>query len=269
VDRLERANDHWIVYTGDTPIKARFVVGADGLNSITRASLGNTHRKGTHQRWGIRQHYAVVPWSSFVEVYWGKGIEAYVTPVSKSAVNLAFLFDRKKYRRSSTRGPILKEMIDQFPLLSARLKGADPIGKSMAAGPLERPVQNTVGEGLILAGDSAGYVDALTGEGVSLALGTAMLFEQLVLPVLKTNPGRMPSKTDLQPFARQQTSAFMNYSKYAHLALYFSHHPLLRDQAIRFLSRRPGLFQALLSANQGAGQIGPGQLFQAALKKSM
>ena len=69
-------------------IRSRYLIGADGLHSTVRSQLGletaRKHRK--HQRYGIRQHFEVKPWSDLVEVYWLPNAEVYVTPVDNQTV---------------------------------------------------------------------------------------------------------------------------------------------------------------------------------------
>jgi len=50
-----------------------------------------------------------------------------------------------------------------------------PHGPDMAAGPLRQKVRSRVAGRVLLAGDAAGYVDALTGEGLGIAFGAAEL----------------------------------------------------------------------------------------------
>ena len=59
----------------------KLLIGADGLHSKVRkmANLEATFPK--LKRWGVRQHFKIEPWSAFVEIYWGSGIEAYVKAV--------------------------------------------------------------------------------------------------------------------------------------------------------------------------------------------
>src|SRR5258708_27179377 len=56
----------------------------------------------------------------------------------------------------------------------------------MAAGPLRQKVRSRVAGRVLLAGDAAGYVDALTGEGLGIAFGGA---ELLVGCVVADRPG--------------------------------------------------------------------------------
>lgn len=140
-------------------LRGRYLVGADGLHSAVRRGVGITAVAGTPRRYGVRRHYAVEPWSEFVEVHWSDWGEAYVTPVEPNLVGVAIL----------SRG---KPDINWFPWLAERLDGAGGTAER-GCGPLRRVVSRRVAGRVLLVGDSAGYEDALTGEGMSLAFRQA------------------------------------------------------------------------------------------------
>jgi flavin-dependent dehydrogenase len=146
-------------------LRARYLAAADGLHSPIRRALGLSAGEAAQRRWGIRRHVQVPPWSDCVEVHWSRDTEAYVTPVSPDCVGVAIL--------KSTRGGF-EEHLKQFPALMARLDGA-PHGQDRAAGPLRQKVRDRTAGRVLLVGDAAGYVDALTGEGMGLAFGAAEL----------------------------------------------------------------------------------------------
>jgi flavin-dependent dehydrogenase len=95
-------------------------------------------------------------WSEFVEVYWSRWGEAYVTPVEPDLVGVAIL---------SAGRPDLA----WFPRLAQHLQGTSP-GQARGCGPLRQVVSRRVAGRVLLVGDAAGYEDALTGEGISLAV---------------------------------------------------------------------------------------------------
>jgi flavin-dependent dehydrogenase len=144
-------------------VRAQYIVGADGLHSGIRRAAGLDGRRARHRRWGQRAHFAVAPWSDFVEVYWSAAAEAYVTPVASDCVGVAVL--------SATRAPFGR-LLAGFPDLCARLPHA-PVGATHGAGPLRQHVRGRVAGRVLLVGDAAGYVDALTGEGLSIAFACA------------------------------------------------------------------------------------------------
>ena len=43
------------------------------------------------QRFGFRRHFAIRPWTDFVEVYWGNGVQVFVTPVAPAEVCVALI----------------------------------------------------------------------------------------------------------------------------------------------------------------------------------
>lgn len=145
--------------------RARYLAAADGLHSPIRASLGLAVPAVGPRRWGIRRHYAVAPWTDCVEVYWSDVGEAYVTPVAEDCVGVAILTAR--------RGGF-DHHLESFPALRERVS-ARPHAPDLAAGPLRQRVRRRVAGRVLLVGDAAGYVDALTGEGLGVAFGAAEL----------------------------------------------------------------------------------------------
>ncbi|MEU9591081.1 NAD(P)/FAD-dependent oxidoreductase [Streptomyces sp. NPDC048219] len=161
-----------------TGLRARWLVAADGLHSPLRRSLGLDVKTGAAPRYGLRRHYAVPPWSSHVEVHWGPYGEAYVTPLGPALVGVALLTAR--------RAPFGRQL-EAFPELAARLPAGAAVTAVRGAGPLRRRARSRTHGRVLLVGDAAGYTDALTGEGIRLALSGA---EALVANVRRGTPGR-------------------------------------------------------------------------------
>lgn len=159
VRSVQDAGDHVLV-DGDP---ARHLVAADGLHSPVRRMLGLDGPAERDRRFGQRAHVAVEPWSDFVEVHWSPCGEAYVTPVAGGLVGVAVLTDR--------RAPFT-DLLASFPTLSPRLEGAR-MTRVRGAGPLRQRSTARVQGRVLLVGDAAGYVDALTGEGIAIGLAQA------------------------------------------------------------------------------------------------
>ncbi|MDG4663828.1 NAD(P)/FAD-dependent oxidoreductase [Mycobacterium sp. 236(2023)] len=157
-------------------IRARYLAAADGLHSPIRAALGSELSPGKTKRWGLKRHVAIAPWSDFVEVYWSDHTEAYITPVADDCVGIAIL--------TSKQGRF-EHHIDAFPELRERIDGL-PHEPDRAAGPLRQRVRSRVAGRVLLVGDAAGYVDALTGEGLGLAFTASKL---LVDCIVADRPG--------------------------------------------------------------------------------
>ena len=152
-------------------LRARYLAAADGLHSPIRRSLGLDKPARGRRRWGIRRHYQIAPWSDTVEVYWARDTEAYVTPVADDCVGVAILTSRQ--------GRFGDQLLE-FPALTTRLDSA-PHGKERAAGPLRQRARSRAAGRVMLVGDAAGYVDALTGEGLGIAFGGAELVVKAAL----------------------------------------------------------------------------------------
>jgi len=140
-------------------VRAKWLVAADGLHSQVRRAVGIAAATGTPRRYGVRWHFRVPAWTDFVEVHWSRWGEAYVTPVEPDLVGVAIL----------SRG---RPDLAWFPRLARQLHGAGP-GQPRGCGPLRQVVSRRVAGRVLLVGDAAGYEDALTGEGISLALKQA------------------------------------------------------------------------------------------------
>ncbi|MET8682149.1 NAD(P)/FAD-dependent oxidoreductase [Streptomyces sp. NPDC004647] len=156
-----RQGPDWVAAAGR---RARWMIAADGLHSPVRRALGlDLPARGAVRRYGLRRHYRVAPWTDHVEVHWSSQGEAYVTPVGEDLIGVAVL--------SPVRCGYATHL-ERFPRLAAMLGGA-PATPVRGAGPMRQRVRGRVAGRVLLVGDAAGYVDALTGEGIALALASA------------------------------------------------------------------------------------------------
>jgi flavin-dependent dehydrogenase len=198
------------------PVEARLLIAADGLHSPLRRAAGLESPAKGPQRFGVRRHFAMKPWSDFVEVYWAKGCEAYITPIGESSLNVAFLCGK---------GAHFDELLQLFPAVAARLQ--NPESEARGAGPLLQRARRRYAERLALVGDAAGYVDAITGQGLSLAFqaATALVF---ALPA-DLSQDLTPA---LKAYDRSLRAPWRRYALPARALVLLSRKPALRRLAI-------------------------------------
>lgn len=213
-------------------LDARLLVAADGLHSPLRRAAGLQVESGGPARYGIRRHYATAPWTDFVEVHWSQGVEAYVTPVGPATVNVALLCDG---------GGQFDDLLRRFPRLCDRLAGAPSASETRGCGPLLQRARARHAERLALVGDAAGYVDAITGQGLSLAFEAASLLFAALPPALDGD--LWPA---LRCYDRDVGRKWPRYALPAHALVALSRRPALRRAAIRSAAAIPGAFAALV-----------------------
>jgi len=236
------------VATDRGALSGTWVVAADGRASQMRRWAGIAVSLPDGRRFGVRRHYAVTPWTDLVEVHWNDGAEAYVTPVGPETVGVAVL--------SATRPLSFDRMLGLFPGLAGRLSGAKVMSRDRGAGPLEQRTTGVLKGRVALVGDASGYLDAISGEGLGLALRQA---EALVVAFASGDLGSYPAAH------RRITRHPVRLTR---LLLLLSDHPRLRRRVLTRLANVPGLmtrFLALKAAPGGPRTMGREGLIRLAL----
>lgn len=206
-------------------LTARHLVAADGLHSPIRRRLGLELPDPRPPRYGLRRHFAVPPWTDHVEVHWSAHSEAYVTPLGAELLGVAIL--------TGLRAPF-EQQLAAFPALAGRLP-ARAATAVRGAGPLRRLVRARVAGRVLLVGDAAGYVDALTGEGVALALAGAAELVRCV------RAGRPPE------YERAWRRTSRRHRLLTETLVRARAHALLGPRIVPAAARLPGLFSAVVN----------------------
>jgi flavin-dependent dehydrogenase len=221
VTRVEDAGS-CVLVDGDP---ARYLVAADGLHSPLRRLLGLDAPPRAPRRWGLRCHLDVAPWTSYVEVHWSPCGEAYVTPVSDGRVGVALLTGERR---------AFPELLGTFPTLVSRLRGR-PLSRVRGAGPLRQRSSARVRGRTLLVGDAAGYVDALTGEGIAVGVAQARV---AVAAVLADDPAS---------YERGWRRVTRRHDLLTHTLLAATRHRAVRGRVVPAATALPRVFEAAVN----------------------
>ena len=220
------------VLTAGGTIRARWIVGADGISSRVRQWCGLNDQSHGGRRYASRRHYRVAPWSRHVEVHWGEGEQAYVTPVGEESVCVVLVSRRPGARLSSLQ--------EKFPELARRLDRATCIGAERGAVTVTRELKRVHRGAIALVGDASGSVDAITGDGLNLGFRQAQAL------------GAAMQAGDLGAYQQAHRRLARRPTLMGRLLLLLDSQPKLRHRAMRTLAAHPELFARLLAVHVGA-----------------
>jgi menaquinone-9 beta-reductase len=130
--------------------------------------------------------------------------------VSTDCVGVAFLWSEPEHApsvggASESRWESLQRL---FPSLAGRLEGATPCSRIRGAGPLQRASRARTRDRFALVGDAAGYVDAITGEGISLSLLSSIALARILPDALRQGATRRA----LAPYERDFARLYRRYA---------------------------------------------------------
>jgi len=215
-----------------TEVRSRWIIGADGQNSMVRRWAGLERGSRRTQRYGFRQHFRVAPWSDFVEVYWGDDAQLYVTPVGAEEICVATIARTPRVR--------LDQMYVRFPQVARYLKEAEVSTREQGAISATRSLKSVASGRFALVGEASGSVDAVTGDGLSIAFQQALALAE----ALKSG--------DLASYQAAHREITKLPAMMSRLMLAMDSSPWFRGRVLRALSSEPSLFERLLAIHTGA-----------------
>jgi len=215
---------------GGREMRAKWVIGADGIHSRVRRWIGLDPAL-QRIRFAQRRHYRIRPWTDCVEIYWGRMMQAYVTPLGDEETCVALVSDDPRMR--------LEDNWEEFPELAARVQGASLSGVDRGGVTVMSRLRRVYRGKVILTGDASGSVDAITGEGLCLS------FRQAIALANSLASGRL--ETYQAAHRRLSTATYLM----SRLLVWLGRHGKLRQRALQVLARDPGLFARLLAGHAG------------------
>ena len=155
-----------------TPRPASVVIAADGRRSRLAFALGLARHPRRPRRWAIGAYFERVSGGTDTgEMHVRGGHYIGVAPVPDGLTNACLVVPESRARAiGSAPADALDHAVRHDPYLGPRFSAARRATPAAMLGPLAVDVESAGVEGLLLAGDAAGFIDPMTGDGLRLAL---------------------------------------------------------------------------------------------------
>ena len=222
---------------------ARLVVGADGRQSVVARRLGLLKEHPSLCKFAVRGYWeGIQGLEERGEMHVGGGGYCGVAPLSPTLGNVAFVLDRVEM--ASSGGDLesfYRERLSLWPRLHERLARARLLAPPRAIGPLALEACRVSAPGALLVGDSAGFYDPFTGEGVTLALRSAEIAAGVATRALAKR-----RLLDLSEYGRLRDEATRDKFRFNRLLQRVVAWPAASNHVARRLARRPDLADRLV-----------------------
>jgi flavin-dependent dehydrogenase len=170
---------------------SRIVIAADGRRSTLAVSRKLSVQPRRPRRWAIGAYYANVEGRTTLgEMHVRRGHYIGVAPLPNGLTNACLVIPRPPGSAAlGDPAALLRSHLERDPDLRARFRHATPVSRPAVLGPMAVDARAAGEPGLLLAGDAAGFIDPMTGDGLRFALAGAELAAGVALEVLA---GRTP-----------------------------------------------------------------------------
>jgi flavin-dependent dehydrogenase len=173
-------------------LPAKVVVAADGRRSTITFGLRLARHPPRPKRWAIGAYFEDPIRSTFGEMHIRRGRYIGVAPLGSGISNVCLVLPWSGMGGAEPaacdfRNPpgLLRNAIAAEPALRDRFGGRAPLRTPIMLGPLAVDVVREDMAGLLLAGDAAGFIDPMTGDGLRFAVRGGELAAAAALDALE------------------------------------------------------------------------------------
>jgi flavin-dependent dehydrogenase len=159
---------------GPRQMGARFVLAADGRSSRLARGLGLARYAPAPRRWAVGGYFTgVTGLAPRGEMHVRPGRYIGVAPLPGGLTNVCVVTANRSALRDP--GSLMASAVATEPELAGRFATARIETRPVCLGPLAVECRVPGRPGLLLAGDAAGFIDPMTGDGLRLAIRGAEL----------------------------------------------------------------------------------------------
>jgi geranylgeranyl reductase family protein len=227
-------------------LRAKYVVGADGLRSVVGRRLGLVRTSSIWpRRIALATHYRGVQGVTDMgemqvdyDGYFG------IVDVGNGLLNVAVVVPMSNARKIGDTTAYLEKWIADRPHLAERFKAATRVGPVRATGPFATQSRRAWARGAALVGDAADFFDPFTGEGMYAALRGGELVAPFLAEALRSAE-RKESRI-LAGYDRARKKEFGGKWKLERIVGMAIAYPYFINNAARILSERKEMADTLV-----------------------
>ena len=231
-----------IVLADGTPLRARFVVGADGLRSVVARRLALGSRSRWPRRVAFVTHYRGIDgMGPHGEMHVERDGYVGLARVDSDLVNVAVVVPVRLAKSAATDiGAFIDEWIHRRPHLARRFANATRETVARGVGPFGWQVRRAWVPGAAVVGDAADFFDPFTGEGIYAALRGGELLAPYIHVACDARLAR-DEQDALRAYDRARRDAFGGKWKLERLVGCAVSWPLFMNRVARGLAKRRDL----------------------------
>lgn len=170
-----------------TPLRARVTIAADGRRSALAFGLRLASHPRRPRRWAIGAYFdGVGGMATRGEMHVRPGEYVGVAPLPNGLTNVCAVGTQEGLTHLNHPEQALRDAIARDAALRGRFSDARLATRPVVLGPLAVDTRAAGVRGLLLAGDAAGFIDPITGDGMRFALRGAELAAEMALEMLRT-----------------------------------------------------------------------------------
>jgi geranylgeranyl reductase family protein len=236
IQKARRENQGFVVEAPAGTFTAKAVVNATGRwSKLTQFEVAGK------QKWlGLKAHFSESSPPASVDLYFFPGGYCGVTPVDSSTVNACAMV-RTDVARS------FEEVFANSPELQRRSRAWQARFPAVTTSPLYFREPETESNGMMLAGDAAGFIDPFAGDGISLALQSGRLAAEVLVPFFRGKCSLENAQAQYQEaYKKRFAPAFRNAAR---LRSAFAAPKWVRNAALKFAGI-PGVGKMLIQGTR-------------------
>lgn len=244
-------NDSFDVQAKDHQIQAKFIISAHGKRSGLDKSL---NRKFIDQKtpWiGIKAHYKTTSFDeNLVELHNFQGGYCGLSMVENGHINLCYLVHQNAFKTFKSIEKFNQNGLTQNPYLNKFLSESEPVfEKHLSISQISFQNKPSVKNHVFYAGDAAGLIHPLCGNGMAMAIHSAKLVsEEIVKYFNKTHKNRVSVENAYEKLWNYNFKKRLFFGKIIQQILL---KPQVSSKLINLLSGSPFLLKQLIKQTHG------------------
>jgi Dehydrogenases (flavoproteins) len=235
----EVSRDH-VAFDGGS-VRARVVAGAWGRWGRFDQQLGRAFvRDRSHRNFGFKRHYRGDGTKGVIELYsFGHGYLG-VNDVEDGITNICGLVHAGRLQGHKGRWDSFVESIraEERPLDALYTRHVPAQEGFLSSEPVIFRTRSAVEEGIFMIGDASGVIDPLTGNGMAMAMQSALVAAPFIAAALGSND----RKRNEDDYRARHAELFGRRIAWSRRVAFLLSRPALLDAALRLRHRAAGPF---------------------------
>jgi menaquinone-9 beta-reductase len=220
-------------------IFARSVIAAHGKRSTLDRTLNRSFLNRPQPFVGLKRHFRGAPLPQHLDLHIFPGGYCGMSEVEDGTANVCLLVRQEVFQRAGDIDHFVEWMADQNPYLGAWLSQATPVEDEwLSISQIPFMNKGTVQNDVLFAGDSAGMIAPLAGDGMAMALHGGKLAAQSVERWLS---GAIGSDQMLREYSQNWQQTFAMRLRLGRVLQSFMLRPALLTPGLRLMNLMPML----------------------------